>query len=221
MVITSGVSGRPHAMLTTISDSAHQGPGSAALHPKFCAGVSVPTDSSGGFVLLRLKDVCTEVRQGRVLEIGTYGSLSVGAFEVSRLQDGISKELLAVFQDDMMFTEVVPSQEYRHLNSDSEVIPKWAFRASGAKILGRLTALGVTRQATLRYLDESIASSIESLTNLLRDEQLPTDRDLHDEVGEQLAWLKNQTASEMIHEFSSTSHRDGGQTNLRSAAMAS
>lgn len=145
----------------------------------------------------------------------------MGAFEVSRLQDGISKELLAVFQDDMMFTEVVPSQEYRHLNSDSEVIPKWAFRASGAKILGRLTALGVTRQATLRYLDESIGSSIESLTDLLRDEQLPTDRDLHDEVGEQLAWLKNQTASEMIHEFSSTSHRDGGQTNLRSAAMAS
>lgn len=142
--------------------------------------------------------------------ITSYGGLFVGPLEVSRLRDGISNELLAVFQDEMMFSEDVPASEYADLDSDEDFVTRWAFRASGGQILERLSALGVTRQATHFYLADSIASNIDMLQGFLTSEQFANDLSLKKDFEAELEVLKRQTPLSWIQGLRSSTN---GGTN--------
>lgn len=148
--------------------------------------------------------------------ITSYGGLFVGPLEISRLRDGISNELLAVFQDEMMFSEDVPASEYADLDPDEDFVTRWAFRAAGGQILERLTALGVTRQATHFYLADSIASNIDMLQGFLTSEQFANDLSLKNDFEAELEALRHHTPLSWIQDLRSSTNGGTDRQDLGS-----
>lgn len=98
--------------------------------------------------------------------MGSYGSLRVGSVDVTRMKDGITNELMAVFRDDLLRVSHLPGRDYevlRYGDSDidedyDEEIEVTEFRAPGQVIADRLDIIGVDAATALAYLDQALYS---------------------------------------------------------------
>lgn len=91
-----------------------------------------------------------------------YGGLVVGDYQLDRLRDGVSNELLAIFRPDMFRTRSVASVEYwgEDVYDDSNNITTVRELACpGAEMIDRLDVAGCTLVRSLDFLQTAINDS--------------------------------------------------------------
>jgi hypothetical protein len=104
--------------------------------------------------------------------VRTPGPLRVGNVTVSRLRDGFSNELCAVFRDDMLKIRRVTEYEYYFIEQNYEEedaardveIEILEYRASGRAIAHRLDLMGVDAATVLNELSRSLSDK-DSIMN--------------------------------------------------------
>jgi hypothetical protein len=77
--------------------------------------------------------------------------------------EGVDDELLAVFRDDMLHVERVPTAEYEYISSDGPYVETAVFQAPGRVIADRLDLMGIDAARVLADLDRTLKAAAEPI----------------------------------------------------------